>query len=261
MFDFDKAKKAFERYVDNYDRDNYMVRLKIIHTYGVVKISELIAKNLGLDEENIFLAKLIALLHDIGRFEQAKKFSSFEDYKTLDHGDLGIKILFGGDKFIRKFIASDKYDEIIKVSIMNHNKFQIDNDLTDTFLLHAKLIRDADKIDNFRVKSTESFSNMFARDQQDLKHSCITDIIYNQFMDNKLILSNLRKSSIDYWVSYIAFIFDLNYRYSFIYIKENDYVNKMVNRLNLLVPDTKMKMENIRLYALKYIDNQLKEIV
>ena len=53
------------------------VRLKIVHTYGVVKQSEEIAKRMRLSEEDTELARMIALLHDIGRFEQLKRFDSF----------------------------------------------------------------------------------------------------------------------------------------------------------------------------------------
>ena len=43
-------------------------RLKIVHTYGVVKESTDISARMRLSEEDTTLAKMIALLHDIGRF-------------------------------------------------------------------------------------------------------------------------------------------------------------------------------------------------
>ena len=76
--DFEQAKQAFELYLNGYDRKDEKVYLKIVHTYGVVDCSEEIARRMGLGEEDIFLAKIIALLHDIGRFEQLKLYDSFE---------------------------------------------------------------------------------------------------------------------------------------------------------------------------------------
>ena len=63
--DFDVAKAAFEVYLDEYDRADDKIHLKIVHTYGVVDAAEDIARRMGLGEEDVQLAKLIGLLHDI----------------------------------------------------------------------------------------------------------------------------------------------------------------------------------------------------
>ena len=76
--DFDAAKAAFEAYLDEYDREDDKIHLKIVHTYGVVDDAEAISRRMGLAEEDVQLAKVIGLLHDIGRFEQIKRFDSFE---------------------------------------------------------------------------------------------------------------------------------------------------------------------------------------
>ena len=80
MIDLEKAKIEFEKYVDHYDSNNLNVRRKINHSYRVVKVAETIAKSLKLSIEDIKLVKLIALLHDIGRFEQIKKYNTFSKY-------------------------------------------------------------------------------------------------------------------------------------------------------------------------------------
>ena len=113
-----------------------------------------------MNQENIELAKLIALLHDIGRFEQVKQTNDFLDSNNFDHANYGVKVLFE-DKLIRKFIENNEYDNIIKKAIYNHNKYKIEENLNDAELLHSKIIRDADKLDNFRVKETEHFRNIF----------------------------------------------------------------------------------------------------
>ncbi len=41
---------------------------------------------------------MIALLHDIGRFEQLKRFDSFLP-DTMDHAAYGVKILFNNDNW------------------------------------------------------------------------------------------------------------------------------------------------------------------
>ena len=110
-------------------------------TYGVVKASEYIAKDLKLTQEDTNLAKLIALLHDIGRFKQIELYNNFMDnMENNDHADYGVKILFR-DNLIRNFITDNKYDSIIYKAIFNHNKYKIENGLNERELLHAKLKR------------------------------------------------------------------------------------------------------------------------
>ena len=91
--DFYTAKTQFNNYLKDYDCHNDKIRLKIVHTYGVVKESADIAARMKLSEEDTSLAKMIALLHDIGRFEQLKQFDSFLP-DTMDHAAYGVKILF-----------------------------------------------------------------------------------------------------------------------------------------------------------------------
>ncbi len=257
MINFNKAQVAFKEYLQNYNLNDGMITLKIKHTYGVVALSEYIAKDLGLDEEDIELAKLIALLHDIARFEQAKEFGDYRDYKTLDHAELGVKILFE-DNLIRKFIDTDIYDNIILKAIKNHNKLEIEDGLNDKELLHAKIIRDADKTDNFRVKANDRFEDIFNSSLEKLENDTITEKIYNDFMNSKIIVSKERKTDMDCWVSYIAFIFDYNFNSGLRYIKEKDYINILVDRIDYKVEDTKNKMEHIRKHAINYIEAKLK---
>ena len=159
MIDFSKSLEAFKEYLKDYDIENGSIKLKLRHTYEVVRKSEYIASRLGLNKENTELAKLIALLHDIGRFEQIKETQEFNDTK-LEHAEFGTKVLFQNN-LIRKFIDDDKYDEIISKAIYNHNKYKIQEGLNEIELLQCKIIRDADKLDNFRVKEKDNFKDMF----------------------------------------------------------------------------------------------------
>ena len=256
MIDYNKSLQAFKDYLKKYDINNGMIALKVRHTYGVVSLSEYIAKDINLSNEDVELAKLIALLHDIGRFEQAKEYGDFRDYASLDHAELGIKILFE-DNLIRKFIDSDKYDNIILKAIKNHNKLKIESGLNERELLHAKIIRDADKADNFRVKANDKFEDIFNSTKEKLENSFISDKIYNDFMNQKVIVSSQRITDIDHWVSYLALIFDFNYTSGLKYIKEKNYINIIIDRIDYKNKETKEKMEIIRTFTTNYIDNKL----
>ena len=254
--DFELAEKSFQEYLKNYDTNDGSIALKIKHTYEVVKKSEYIANGLGLDKENIELAKIIALLHDIGRFEQIKEFGEFND-KKIEHAEFGVKVLFDNG-LIRKFIDEDKYDNIIYKAIYNHNKYKIEENLNEKELLQCKIIRDADKLDNFRVKEKDKLEDMFPKiyNEKTINYETISEKVYEDFMQHKCIKLEDRKTIIDYWVCVIAFIFDLNFNISLQYVKENNYIDILVNRIEYKNDTTKQKMEDIRRCAKEYIDDR-----
>ena len=254
--DFELAKKSFQEYLKNYDTNDGSIALKIKHTYEVVKKSEYIANGLRLDKENIELAKIIALLHDIGRFEQIKEFEEFND-KKIEHAEFGVKVLFD-NSLIRKFIDEDKYDNIIYKAIYNHNKYKIEENLNEKELLQCKIIRDADKLDNFRVKEKDKLEDMFPKiyNEKTINYETISEKVYEDFMQHKCIKLEDRKTIIDYWVCVIAFIFDLNFNISLQYVKENNYIDILVNRIEYKNDTTKQKMEDMRRCAKEYIDDR-----
>ena len=254
--DFELAEKSFQEYLKNYDINDGSIALKIKHTYEVVKKSEYIANGLRLDKENIELAKIIALLHDIGRFEQIKEFEEFND-KKIEHAEFSVKVLFD-NSLIRKFIDEDKYDNIIYKAIYNHNKYKIEENLNEKELLQCKIIRDADKLDNFRVKEKDKLEDMFPKiyNEKTINYETISEKVYEDFMQHKCIKLEDRKTIIDYWVCVIAFIFDLNFNISLQYVKENNYIDILVNRIEYKNDTTKQKMEDIRRCAKEYIDDR-----
>jgi hypothetical protein len=63
------------------------------------------------------------------------------------------------------------------------------------------------------------------------------------------------KKTADIWISYIAFIYGLYFTESLNYLKQNDYVNKLINRFDYKLKDTKEKIEQIRNKGNNYISN------
>lgn len=257
MIDFIKAEQVFRKYVSNYDLNDDKIKLKLVHTFGVVNLSEYIAKDLNLDEENIELAKIIALLHDIGRFEQLKQCHTFDNTPENDHAEYGVKVLFENN-MIEQFLEDRKYDEIIYNSIKYHNKYKLPEELEGDILLHSQLIRDSDKADNFRVKNVETIETLLDISADELGTEKISDIIYEQYMNEELILIPNIKTNMDSWVSYLAFIFDFNFSSGLKYIMENDYLNKAIDRINYTNSETKKRMEEIRKVSLEYIEKRIK---
>ena len=80
-------KEAFEKYVQNYDMQDPDIEYKYKHSYRVMAFAKDLATKLELNEKDIELATIIGLYHDIGRFEEDKRFDSFGVHNSFDHGD------------------------------------------------------------------------------------------------------------------------------------------------------------------------------
>ena len=243
MIDIEFAEKEFANYASKYIDGNDKIIYKIQHTKRVKDFAKKISETLNLEEENIKLAILIALLHDIGRFEQIKRYNSFNDVTTVDHADLGVQILFTNN-YIRKYITTDKYDSVIYKAIKNHNKFEIEENLNYTELLHSKIIRDADKIDILNEVCKRPFETVC--NELDISNQKLSDKIYEDIMNKNVVNVKDTQTDLDRWIMKIGFIFDINFKYSLRIIKENQTVFKFIDRINTDNKDTNMKLENIR---------------
>lgn len=256
MIDLEKAKVEFLEYVKKFDVNDSNIERKTNHSIRVKEISRKIAEKIQLQEEKIKLAELIGLLHDIGRFEQYTKYKTFNDLESIDHGDYCINILKEND-YIRKYIYTDKYDNIIFKAIKNHNKFQIEKGLTPEEIIYAKLIRDADKLDIFYEVAT-----MFWKEnKEEIESGIICKDIEEQIKNRKVIKreKGRKYSRIDKVISTIAFIFDLNYTESFKILKEYNYINNGLNQFQFKNIETKNKIEQIKDITNKYIDEKIKQ--
>lgn len=260
--DMQRAKNEFKRFLERYeDKEELGFELKVIHTYKVVENARKIAIELNLSEEDIVLAELIGLLHDIGRFEEINFLKQF-DSVGFDHASYGVKMLFE-EKLIRNFIDNNKYDEIIKTAIDNHSRLVIQRDLKQRYLLHSKIIRDADKLDNFRVKKEEKIEAIFpniVKNKEDIENSILSDKIYETIKNKKCVDIHDRVTVIDYWFCVLAFLFDLNFKESYKIVKDNDYINILIDRFNYKDLETKRKIEEIRNIMNNYIDDKIEQI-
>lgn len=248
---YEMAQQVFEQYLDVYDRKDDKVKLKIVHTYGVVAQSTEIAKRMKLSEEDAFLARMIALLHDIGRFEQLRRFDSFMP-DTMDHASYGVKVLFEKG-MIRQFLEEDSWDDIIDTAIAKHSDFVLTGIQDPRILLHAKIIRDADKLDNCRVKLVDSLETFMGAGAEEIGAQKITPRVRDEALSGHSILSQDRKTLMDFWVSYVAYFYDMNFRESLDIVDENDYVRKIIGRIPYSDPETKETMRKLEENLLEYV--------
>ena len=171
MIDLVKLTAAYDRYVDTYREANgelpVMMRLKRVHTAFVVKNAELIADGEGFDAVTRETALAAALLHDTGRYEQLKRYNTFRDSDSVDHAVFSHDIV--KEKGWLDQVLGESKSEVVVVqwkdailkAVLYHNRRDLPKEIEDplstsTSSLHleslaAHTVRDADKLDIFRV--------------------------------------------------------------------------------------------------------------
>ena len=251
LIDMIEAKKAFKEYVKKYNPEDEKIKIKIAHIERVAENSKRIAENLNLSQEDIELAELIGLLHDIGRFEQVRLYHTFVDKDSINHGEYGAKVLFE-DGLIRKFIKDDKFDRIIKLAIINHNRADIEEGLTEREKLHAKIIRDADKADIFTILISGDKKAIW--EKADLSDDKISDEIYREFVEDKRINYKERKTSADILVSHFNYVYDLNFLETRKIIRDNKYIDKLYQRFKFNDAETIKRFNEIYRLSKEYIE-------
>ncbi len=254
MIDIIKAKNEFDKYASGYDPHQPRISLKINHIKRVAENSKTIAEGLNLPEEEVLLAEAIGYFHDIGRFEQVRISDTFSDRDSgINHAEKSVSVLFDDGK-IRDFIPDDKYDNIIKMAVLNHNRAQIQNGLTEKELLFAKIIRDADKLDIFYTLTIESFPAIFW--YKDFNDEKISNIVMDEFKNQKLLEYKNIHNNADQIVVFYAYIYDFNFDNSLKIVRDKKYLDLFTERVfeYFKSPTVHLQMnEVIRIYR-KYLN-------
>ncbi len=201
----EKAIKKFNEYINNYDKSIMQINLKYNHSFKVSELMGELAFRLNLNKEKIELARVIGLLHDIGRFEQFTKYKALNDSKS-DHADESIIYLFD-EGHIRDFIDDNKYDDIIRTAIKYHNKLEIPTNLDGDNLLFTKMIRDMDKVDIYNQLAV-NYNYVFKADS-------VTPELLESLKNEKCISNDMVNTDTDKVIKYLCFIFDINFDESF----------------------------------------------
>ena len=131
-----KALQAFADYVKDYNEEDPKVKLKIDHTYRVAGFCQKIAGSLELPQEEVDLAWLCGLLHDVGRFEQLRNYGTFIDAQSIDHAMYGAEILFDQGR-IRDYLEDDREDDILRKVVACHSAYRIPEEYDERTVLLA----------------------------------------------------------------------------------------------------------------------------
>lgn len=249
--DRENIKRQFNKYVADYNASDPKIALKIAHTFRVAELSDRIASENGAKGDDIEIAWVIGMLHDIARFEQVRIYNTFNDSQSVDHAEFGVKLLFE-DNLISRFEIATEWHELIEKAIRYHNKFRLPEDLSERQLFFCKVIRDADKIDILRVNYETPMEEIYNTTREILENDDISDSVYDEFFKNTAINHSLKRTKIDHLVGHVSLCFELEYEISRKILLEQGYLQKLL-MFESKNPNTAKRISAIKDYILKFL--------
>ncbi len=235
-----RATKAFQNYVEHYDANNARISLKVAHTYRVAMLCERITQNVASSSDYPFgaddvqLAWLCGLLHDIGRFEQVRRYDTFNDALSVSHAALGVQVLFGHadprGPLIRSFVPDDAEDALICSTTATHSDYRIPSSFDERTKAHCNVLRDADKIDIIRVNCTSSIADIYGVSEDDMLHSELSTTVVEAFYEHRTIPRGIRRTPADILVGHLCFAWELVYPESQRILREQGHIDQMLSR-------------------------------
>ena len=272
----EKALATFKEYTDRYDSSRDMIRLKIEHTYRVCGLCQRIARSLNLSEDEVDIAWLTGLLHDVGRFEQQRVYGTFVDADSIDHAKYGARILFGriweqkagltsgGEESlpeeiqadagitIRDFVEDTSEDELLWTAVFYHSAYRIPEGMDERTAMFCHILRDADKIDILKVNVEFPLEEIYNVSTEVLYREEVTPEVLQSFDEEHAVLRSLKKTAVDNVVGHISLVYELVYPESCHIVKQQGYLDQLMN-FESQNPHTRKQFEHIRAHMKNYL--------
>lgn len=211
---------------------NRQVRLKLDHSLHVAANMMDLSDRLRLDSDRKLMAEAIGLLHDVGRFAQYAAFRTFRDSISINHGSLGAEII--ADKQPLSGVSRDELQMIID-AVRFHNAFAVPGGIDPETMLFCRMIRDADKLDIWRIFS--EYWEQPAGDRDLAAGLALPDLpeFSSQAIESlgagRLVgLSELKVLN-DFKIMQLAWIYDLNFPASFQMAVEQGHLERIAATL------------------------------
>lgn len=250
------ARSAFAAYVKPYDIKNPRIALKVKHTYKVAAIGERVARAEGLASDEVDLAWLCCLLHDIGRFEQLRRWDTFRDGRSVSHAALGVDTLFGaaaedrglarpvapelpdqppaphpvdpraaGSGRIESFLDDRSDDGLIRAAVAFHSDLSVPDGLDARTRFFCDLVRDADKVDIFRASGFESApETVMGASRGEFLDSGLSTDAEAAFYEHRCLTRDERHTPLDMHVGTVALVYELVFPESYRIAREQGYI-------------------------------------
>jgi putative nucleotidyltransferase with HDIG domain len=248
----------FEEYTSRFLGDdeyvNIHIQLKQEHTKKTCAEILYLAEQLALDESQKYLAEVIALFHDIGRFPQFARYRTYKDVHSVDHGHLGVEVL--AEEGILGCLRREER-QWVETAVEHHGRKSLPPNLRGQALLFAKLIRDADKLDVYRVVLTNyrtyyhepaKFSfEIELPDEPGYSPAVLDAVVSGKVVD----YSDLRTTN-DMKLCQLGWVYDMNFVAAIERLQQRGYIEELLG----LLPQND-EVQRVRRRILEYIESRL----
>ena len=236
--------RAFERYVAAYDPADPKIALKVEHTYRVAELAEGIAADEGLTAEDVGLAWLCGLLHDIGRFEQVRRYGTFSDARSESHAALGVHVLLD-EGHLWDFVDREEgagqcvgglepaggaaaFSQFIATVVGTHSDYRLPEGLDARTRMFCDILRDADKVDILKAVGEADISQVLDVPLPEILAGDISPAVRDAFYGHRTVKRAERSTPTDIVVSYPCLLFEVVHPYGLRVACEQGYVWKLL---------------------------------
>lgn len=241
--DLTRLQQWFDDYVASFsDLDPEGLRnilLKKEHTRKVVACMEQLVAGEGLNEDEARIASAVALLHDVGRFPQYRQWRTFRDSESDNHARLSLEVIRR-----ERLLESLPDDErlLIEEAVRFHNLLSLPERIASPTDRYIKLIRDADKLDIWRVfleyyqlpeEQRASAAGLGFPDLPQVTPDCLDALSKGRIvrLDQATVLN-------DFKLLQISWVYDLNFGTTRRLLLEREYLPRLAATLPETEPVT-----------------------
>lgn len=256
----DNLKAWFDSYVAGFYGDdefvNANIELKDKHSRTVCQEMAWLTDQLGLSDNQKRIAEAVGLLHDVGRFKQFREYRTYSDARSCNHSALGVevicaeRILDGIDERERLFIEA---------AVRCHGDKELPEGLDGETLLYCRLIRDADKIDIYRVIT--EYYQQYLKDPA--KFSLELEVPDEPWYSRQFIEHLLKGERINYEklrtfndikLLMLSWVYDVNFTPTLERIRQRGFLQKVIDFL-----PANEDIERVKRKVFEYIDLRIAE--
>lgn len=251
----DEIRDIFNKYANSFRNNdavyNRHMELKQFHTSKVCDEILDIGSSLGMNRAELNFAEIIAWLHDIGRFEQYHIYGTFSDAESENHSEIGIRVI--RQLKILQDLPADR-QEVIFQAILNHNIPRVPENRSKEIDFYSRLLRDADKIDIWRVALELNIFHKIRDEKLPDKYD-VPEKLFDQFRKNSIITLDQVDTFYDSVLFRVSWIFDINFPRTFQIIRERKILENLLQKL-----PSSADLENIGKMVQTFLESRLEVV-
>jgi putative nucleotidyltransferase with HDIG domain len=257
-YSLDNFTRWFDAYTSRFFGDdeciNAHLQMKQEHTRRTREEILVLAEQLALDDQQRRVAEVIALFHDVGRFPQFAEYRTFNDDKSIDHSHLGVEILRreGVLGVLRR-----EERQWVETAIEHHGRKSLPAPLNGQALLFAKLIRDADKLDIYRIvieryRQYRADPASFPWKPEVPDEPRYSVEVFQAVMAGQLIEHTMLQTLNDMMLCKLSWVYDMNFAAALARLREQGFLEQLL----AFLPATE-EIERLGERVLTYVETRV----